>query len=160
MATTKTAPQRKRPAKPALRPTATPTPAAQQAATVVPQRVPAPAPVASRPAAAPAVKAKAKDVSKGKGRDLRKKDKDKKSGSKPDHPKKKPIRDSFTMPADEYALIPKLKARALAVGIAVKKSELLRAGLGALAQMPSSQLAALIGSLPKIKTGRPGKKKK
>ena len=156
MATTKTAPQRKRPAKPSLRPTATPTPAAPRAATVVPQRVAAPEPVASRPAAAPAVKAK--DVSKGKGRDLRKKDK--KSGSKPDHPKKKPVRDSFTMPADEYALIPKLKARALAVGIAVKKSELLRAGLGALAQMPSTQLAALIGSLPKIKTGRPGKKKK
>ena len=67
------------------------------------------------------------------------------------------VRDSFTMPSADYALIGKLKTRALDAGEAVKKSELLRAGLIALAQMPSTRFLDVLTALPKIKTGRPGK---
>lgn len=74
--------------------------------------------------------------------------------------KKKMVRDSFTMPAPDYALIGVLKARSLASGSAVKKSELLRAGLVALAAMSAGQLIDLISAMPQVKTGRPGKKKK
>lgn len=74
--------------------------------------------------------------------------------------KKKMVRDSFTMPAPDYALISVLKSRTLSSGTAVKKSELLRAGLVALAAMPAAQLIGLVASMPLVKTGRPGKKKK
>ena len=74
--------------------------------------------------------------------------------------KQKLVRDSFTMPAPDYALIGVLKARTLASGAAVKKSELLRAGLVALAAMPPGHLIDLISAMPPVKTGRPGKKKK
>jgi hypothetical protein len=74
--------------------------------------------------------------------------------------KKKMVRDSFTMPAPDYALIGVLKSRTLASGTAVKKSELLRAGLVALAAMPPAHLIDLIAAMPQIKTGRPGNKKK
>ena len=46
--------------------------------------------------------------------------------------KPKLVRDSFTIPKNEYAAIDALKARAIALGTSVKKSELLRAGLMAL----------------------------
>ena len=74
--------------------------------------------------------------------------------------KKKMVRDSFTMPDADYALISVLKARTLASGTSVKKSELLRAGLVALAAMPPANLIGLVSAMPAVKTGRPGKKKK
>jgi len=40
----------------------------------------------------------------------------------------------------------------------VKKSEVLRAGLQALAKLDSTQLKSALGNLEKIKTGRPGKR--
>jgi hypothetical protein len=73
--------------------------------------------------------------------------------------REKLIRDSFTMPESDYALIAALKARALAAGFEVKKSELLRGGLLTLSRMATAQLAELVAVLPKIKTGRPNKKK-
>ena len=111
---------------------------------------PAAAPVAGKPAASPAAKPEKA------GKEKHKKKKDKKDGDSAE--RKKLVRDSFTMPTADYALIGELKVRALASGAAVKKSELLRAGLIALAQLPSPRLLDLITALPKIKTGRPGKK--
>jgi len=67
------------------------------------------------------------------------------------------IRDSFTMPSSDYALIDTLKLNALKGKVAVKKSELLRAGLHALAKLDSGQLVALVGTLAIVKTGRPKK---
>ena len=67
------------------------------------------------------------------------------------------VRDSFTMPADDFALIDQLKARALGFGHPVKKSELLRAGLQALAAMADPTLHTRLADLPRLKTGRPGK---
>lgn len=73
----------------------------------------------------------------------------------------KVIRDSFTMPLADYGLIGVLKGRCINVGIAMKKSELLRAGLTALQRLPDADLAQLVATVESVKTGRPpGKKKK
>ena len=72
--------------------------------------------------------------------------------------KSKLVRDSFTIPKDEYAAIDALKARALAQGVAIKKSELLRAGLMALASMEDDRLKAALVAVPTLKTGRPSSK--
>ncbi len=88
-----------------------------------------------------------------------------KSAAKPpkNHKKKtaekkvKVVRDSFTMPQDDYALIAELKEKAIAAGVHVKKSELLRAGLRLLAKSNAAQLKRIVTGLEKIKTGRPKK---
>ena len=73
-------------------------------------------------------------------------------------PKKpKLVRDSFTIPESDYALFATLKQRALAAGIEVKKSELLRASLTILAGLDDGALAKAIGQVNRIKTGRPKK---
>lgn len=67
------------------------------------------------------------------------------------------VRDGFTMPADDYALIAELKHRLHDVKREAKKSELLRAGLHALAQLDPPALAAALDRLTPVKTGRPRK---
>jgi hypothetical protein len=65
------------------------------------------------------------------------------------------VRDSFTMPESDFALVSVLKARALGLGRAAKKSELLRAGLQLLSQQDAPGLVAALERLQPIKTGRP-----
>ena len=73
----------------------------------------------------------------------------------------KVIRDSFTMPVADHELIGVLKKRCIGLGIAIKKSELLRAGLAALDRLPDESLAQVAAAVESVKTGRPpGKKKK
>jgi hypothetical protein len=72
----------------------------------------------------------------------------------------KVIRDSFTMPLADYGLIGVLKRRCIGLGIAMKKSELLRAGLAALDRMPDQDLAQVVAAVESVKTGRPPGKKK
>ena len=69
--------------------------------------------------------------------------------------KPKLVRDSFTIPKDEYVVIDSLKVRAGKLGQTVKKSELLRAGVKALAAMSDIQFKAALSNVPTIKTGRP-----
>lgn len=69
--------------------------------------------------------------------------------------KPKLVRDSFTIPKDEYAVIEALKQRASALAQPVKKSELLRAGLKLLATLSDSALRTALQAVPSIKTGRP-----
>lgn len=76
--------------------------------------------------------------------------------SKKDH-KKKVVRDSFTMPQNEYSKIAEIKAICLKAKMHIKKSEVLRAGLKLLAELSAPQLKRALGSLEKIKTGRPHK---
>jgi len=71
--------------------------------------------------------------------------------------KVKVVRDSFTMPQEDYELIAALKQKALKSGLHVKKSELLRASLQALSKLTAAQLKRAISGLEKIKTGRPKK---
>lgn len=73
-------------------------------------------------------------------------------------PKKpKLVRDSFTIPESDYALFAALKQRALAAGVEVKKSEVLRAALVTLAKLDDAELIKAIGLVERIKTGRPKK---
>lgn len=72
--------------------------------------------------------------------------------------KPKLVRDSFTIPKNEFAAIEALKARAIALGTSVKKSELLRAGLMALQGMSDAAYKAAVAAVPTLKTGRPAAK--
>ena len=76
--------------------------------------------------------------------------------SKKEH-KKKVVRDSFTMPQDEYSKIAEVKAICLKAKMHVKKSEVLRAGLKLLVALNAEQLKRELDKLEKIKTGRPQK---
>lgn len=67
------------------------------------------------------------------------------------------VRDSFTMPRDEFALIAKLKSRALDFKRPTKKSELLRAGLQRLDALDQRELRAALTALRALPTGRPKK---
>jgi hypothetical protein len=66
----------------------------------------------------------------------------------------KVVRDGFTMPKNEYDRIKDLKAMCLKQGVAVKKSELLRAGLQALLAMSTDDLIGSVGKLSIVKVGR------
>lgn len=114
-------------------------------------------PAAGKPPAAPTTRAKApatKKVSPAK-----------KAPAKPAatptvqkvaKPKKpKLVRDSFTIPKAEYVVLEALKQRAAKHTRAVKKSELLRAGIKALAAMPDAAFLTALANVPTIKTGRP-----
>ena len=72
--------------------------------------------------------------------------------------KTKMVRDSFTIPKPEYDIITSLKQRAGELGNAVKKSELIRAGIKALASMADAAYVAALKVVPTIKTGRPTKR--
>nr|WP_315233081.1 hypothetical protein [uncultured Albidiferax sp.] len=69
--------------------------------------------------------------------------------------KPKLVRDSFTIPKAEYTVLDELKLRAIALAQPAKKSELLRAGIKALAAMSDAALRVALQAVPTIKTGRP-----
>jgi hypothetical protein len=71
--------------------------------------------------------------------------------------KAKLVRDSFTIPKAEYVVLDELKLRAGKLSRQVKKSELIRAGVKALAAMSDSVFMAALKVVPAIKTGRPSK---
>jgi len=65
------------------------------------------------------------------------------------------VRDSFTMPEQEYAVLAEVKGACLRAGIDVKKSELLRIGVALLGQVDIATLKTVLAALPQLKTGRP-----
>ncbi|HJV49940.1 MAG TPA: hypothetical protein VJ652_00660 [Noviherbaspirillum sp.] len=69
------------------------------------------------------------------------------------------VRDSFTMPESEYAVLGEVKKACLKAGIAVKKSELLRVGVALLRQLDTGKLQEVLAGLPALKAGRPKKGK-
>lgn len=73
--------------------------------------------------------------------------------------KPKLVRDSFTIPKNEFAAIDALKARAISLGLSVKKSELLRAGLMVLQGLNDAAYKAALAAVPTLKTGRPASEK-
>jgi hypothetical protein len=100
----------------------------------------------ARPAAKPAAPAKKKVTTKAV------------PAAKPEKPKKpKLVRDSYTIPKAEYVVLDQLKARAVKLGRPAKKSEMLRAGLKALAAMEDAAFLASVAAVPTMKTGRPAK---
>lgn len=110
-----------------------------------------PAPAAAAPAKAAKAAKSAKAAKPAKAEKAPKADK----ADKPRKPKL--VRDSFTIPKDEYAVLDALKQRAARLGRPAKKSEVLRAGVQALAAMPDSAFLASVGAVPTVKTGRPAK---
>ncbi|MEP0820274.1 MULTISPECIES: hypothetical protein [Trichocoleus] len=65
------------------------------------------------------------------------------------------IRDSFTLPSGDYELIAAIRQRCLNSAFNATKSEVIRAGLHALLEMPEEELIRIISNLEKVKTGRP-----
>jgi len=119
-------------------------PAAKAAAPAAAAKKPAPAKKAEAVEKVAAAAKKAPDAAK------------KAAPAKPAKLKKpKLVRDSFTMPENEYAVIAALKKRCLGAGMPAKKSEILRAAIANLAKLGDSGLLAAIKRLEVIKTGRP-----
>lgn len=69
------------------------------------------------------------------------------------------IRDTFSLPPNDYALLEQLRTRAIGLGQVINKSEFVRAGLRALIDMPESEFSQAIIKIEKIKLGRPKPKK-
>ena len=140
------------PSKPIAK-TATPAPAAPSKAKTK---------AVSAPVMSHAVKAKTptpKAQTKAEAKDVKPKTKaPSDTPTKPAKEKKvKVVRDSFTLPKTELLQIAAMKKRALALGVDVKKSELIRAGLQALSGMSDAPFKKALASIPTIKTGRPAK---
>ena len=158
-ATAATAAAKRPAAKPAARPKAA-KPVASAAPKPARKRAPASTKTASaaakKPVARPTVRTSAatKKVAHEPAPFAAKGDK----AEKPTKAKKaKLVRDSFTMPEPEYALIAALKKRCLHAGVSAKKSEILRAAVANLAKLGDSSVVAAVRRLEVIKTGRPAK---
>lgn len=94
------------------------------------------------------VRGKAKAVSKDKP-------KKRKNSTKSKTEVGKVVRDSFTMPEDDYSLIDKSQRRFMRLAIMMNKGEILRAGLHALEQLSNADLKEISVNVEKVKTGRP-----
>jgi hypothetical protein len=157
----------KAPAKPATKPAAKPAAKAPAKPVAKPAAKAAPKP-AVKPAAKPAAK-------KAPGKPVQKevpvaREQDKEQGIAPaasaaeaapaeagreKAKKQKLVRDSFTMPEQEYAVLGQVKKACLKAGFEIRKSELLRIGVALISQLDMATLQKVLGSLPQLKTGRP-----
>lgn len=127
-------------------------PVAVKKAPVKAQKTATPKP-AAKPVAKPAAKVAAKPAVKAKVAV-------KPVAVKPAKVKKpKMIRDSLTMPKLEYAVLDTLKLRGAKLASPVKKTELIRAGIKALAAMSDAAFLSAIKAVPSLKTGRPANAK-
>ena len=134
-----------------------PAPAAKKS---TPKAVKAAPTTVAKPAAKPAVKQAAKPAAKPVPKQATAKTPAKPAAPKePKEKKIKMVRDSFTMPKPEFAVLDVLKIRAAKMGSPVKKTELLRAGIKALAAMSDVAFLASVRAVPSLKTGRPSKAK-
>lgn len=144
MATAKKAaptPARKTPAKPnAAKPVLKKSPVRKAVA----GKAPSPAPIAKK-AGAKAPLSKVLPATKPE------------KAAKPKKPKL--VRDSFTIPKAEYLVLEGLKQRAAQLTRPAKKSEVLRAGIKALAALSDAAFLMALEQVPAIKTGRPALKK-
>jgi hypothetical protein len=67
------------------------------------------------------------------------------------------VRDSISIPKTEYLVLEEMKLRAAKLGLPVKKTELIRAGMKALSAMADAAFVVAIRAIPSLKTGRPAK---
>lgn len=119
--------------------------AAKAAAKVAPKAAKPVGKAAAKAARKPAQKPAAKDAPKAAQAALER-DKTRKP---------KLVRDSFTMPEEEYAVLALVKKACLKAGFEIKKSELLRVGVALISQIDMATLRSVLASLPQLKTGRP-----
>lgn len=113
------------------------------------------APVSTKPTAKPLAKVVSKPVVKPAAKSVAKAEPVKADKLK----KPKMVRDSFTFPKAEYAVLDGLKMRAAKLGSPAKKTELLRAGIKVIAAMQDAAFVAALKAVPSLKTGRPAKAK-
>ena len=74
---------------------------------------------------------------------------------KPAPQKSSVVRDTFSMPLDDYARIEELRITAAREGrVSTSKSEVVRAGLQALGRLDGQQLVEALGRLEKLVPGR------
>lgn len=136
-----------------------PVKAPRKSATPVTQRKPVKA--AAAPVSAPAAPGAPAKAKTRPSKATQAKASDKKKSAPPAKAAKdkkvKVVRDSFTLPKTELLQITEMKKRAMALGVEVKKSELIRAGLQALAGMADTAFKKAMANVPTIKTGRPAK---
>ena len=69
------------------------------------------------------------------------------------------VRDSFTIPDNEYALLAETKKTCLKAGFEIKKSELIRIGIAMVHKSSAAGLKKAARALQPVKTGRPKKHK-
>ena len=69
----------------------------------------------------------------------------------------KMVRDSISIPKAEFLVLGEMKTRAGKLGVEVKKTELIRAGIKVLTALTDTAFVAAIRAVPNIKTGRPTK---
>ncbi|MCF8209027.1 MAG: hypothetical protein K9K38_06440 [Rhodoferax sp.] len=69
----------------------------------------------------------------------------------------KMVRDSIAIPKSEYSVLDDLKLRAGLLATPAKKTELIRAGIKALAAMSDAAFVAAVRAVPNLRTGRPAK---
>jgi hypothetical protein len=146
--------------KPAVAPAPAVTPAPVAAKPAKPALTKAVAPQTAKPAVKPATKPTVPAKKKVAAKTVTPKAKPVKAPkpAKVAKPKKqKMVRDSMTMPKDEYAVLDVLKTRAAELAQPAKKTELLRAGIKALAAMSDASFLAALKVVPSLKTGRPSK---
>ncbi len=62
------------------------------------------------------------------------------------------VRDNISIPKAEYKVLAELKLRAAQLAQPAKKTELLRAGIQALAAMPNAAFVATLRAIPNRKT--------
>lgn len=111
-----------------------------------------PSPAAPKPAAAPKPKSAVAGTTPAKAANGRQKPPAEASAARS---KPKLVRDSFTIPKVEYSVLEELKVRAANLTRPTKKSELLRAGIAALAAMSDRAFLEALNGVPSLKTGRP-----
>jgi hypothetical protein len=68
--------------------------------------------------------------------------------------KSKAIRDLFSMPPDDHAIIAQIQAKCLKVGIVASKSQVIRAGLHALCDLSDVEVGTLVARLEQLKPGK------
>jgi hypothetical protein len=73
--------------------------------------------------------------------------------SKPEHTKV--VRDGFSMPAGDHALIAIIQSTAMQAGFHMSKSEVFRAALRVLSSLTAEELQQVYASLERVKPGRP-----
>jgi hypothetical protein len=71
--------------------------------------------------------------------------------------KVKMVRDSISIPKTEFQALVALKTRAGKLGVEVKKTELIRAGIKILASLTDTSFAEAMRTVPNLKNGRPAK---
>jgi hypothetical protein len=67
------------------------------------------------------------------------------------------VRDSFSIPENEYALLAETKKNCLKAGFEIKKSEIIRIGISLVHQLTLARLKKAQKVLQPVKTGRPKK---